>query len=101
MSSSSETKVLARLIAAAFAAGFVISVDDGEGFAVKRSTDKAQIIEAATAVDMATLVFRDAATGIKTGWVLLVFGNASDGSELIADYSANPATEALVKTVEA
>ena len=100
MSSSSETKIFNRLINTAIASGFAISVHDGEEWAVKRSTDKRVISSAAKAVEMAELTFRTA-DGVKVGWVSIIWGNAPDGSELIADYTVSPEMEDLVKTVEA
>lgn len=101
MPTTNELAVFNRLIAACLAKGYFVSVYDGEEWAVKRSSDKAEIKEAATAVDMAELVIRDMEDNRRVGWVSIIWGNASDGSELIADYTATPEMEALVKTVEA
>ena len=101
MPTTNELAVFNRLISAALAKGFFVSVFDGEEWAEKRSADKAAIRAAATAVDMCELVIRDMENNRKIGWVSIIWGNAPDGSELIADYTVSPEMEDLVKTVEA
>jgi hypothetical protein len=101
MSTTKELAVFNRLITACLAKGYFVSVHDGEEWAVKRSSDMSEIREAATAVEMVELVIRDMENNRKVGWISIIWGNAPDGSELIADYTANPEMEALVKRVEA
>jgi hypothetical protein len=95
-----ERKVVRRLVRAALAAGYTISVDDGEEMTVKRAS-KLKTIEdalATTGEDMLQLYAADPSKTV--GWhgagrFYLVWGNADDGSELIADHSANDLCEGL------
>lgn len=97
---TTETATFRRFVTAALESGLAISVHDGEEWAVKRSSDKTAIFEAANAVDQCELILRDG-EGTKRGWALIVWGNAPDGSELIADYSVTPEMETLVNSLEA
>ena len=64
-----------------------ISVFDGEEWPVKRSTDRAQIIESIESVEQAELTIRDA-SGNKVFWAFIIpFGVEPD--ETIADCSDN------------
>jgi len=80
-----------HLIRYAKAKGCVISVYDGEAWAVKRSTNEREIIEAIQSVDDAQIVIRDPngiePGGGKVGWALIVNGLEND--ELVADHTAN------------
>lgn len=101
---ATEQSTLRQIIRNAKANGYVISVYDGEEWPVKRSDDEKAIFEAATAVDTCTLKLRTRHTfinkagqaGDTIGKLHLIFGNAEDGSELIADHTANAETEAFV-----
>jgi hypothetical protein len=88
-----ETTICNRLVSKTLEAGHIISVYDGEEYALKRSTKKADIIKAMYSTDSDTLIIRRA-DGEKVGSVLLVYGN---GEDVISDYSDNPEIEALVK----
>jgi len=93
--SSQERMIATRLVSDILAAGHVISVNDGEGFAIKRSADKAAILAALASTDSDTLVIRDA-SGERVGFVLLIWGN---GTDLISDCSGVAAL-ALCKGAE-
>lgn len=69
-----------------------VSVYDGEEWTVHRSTDLPEILNALATTELDELVAADAA-GTRKGWFLLVWGNAEDGSELVADCSANELCE--------
>lgn len=91
-----DEKSLKQLIAAAVKGGYLVSVFDGEEWALRRSTDEAEIFDAASGVDEATLNIwkpvEDRAHG-KLGWMRLVYGN--DEETVVADHVVNPELEAL------
>lgn len=70
----------------ALAAGLVLSVGDEEGFTLKRSADKAQIMEYIQSFDTCTVNVRDIG-GTKQGWATVCPGLAPD--ETLADWSDN------------
>jgi len=74
--------------------GYVISVFDGEEYTVKRSKELSAITKALNTADGDTLVVRNADNN-KIGWFELIWGNASNGEELVADYSANDTCEEI------
>jgi len=87
-----EGKVARKLVQQALAAGYVISVNDGEEWVVKKCADERTIMAALASTDGDTLVIRNPAdkttnnVGAKIAAVQLIYGNAPE--ELIADYSA-------------
>ena len=89
-----ERNVARRLIRAALNAGYTISVNDGEEWTVKRSTSARIIKDALCTTGEDTLRLHAADPSKTVGWhgagrFYLVWGNADDGSELIADYTDN------------
>lgn len=98
MSYVKEYKAVARkVVKAALAKGYVVSVCDGEEWTVKKSSSLTEIIDALCTTDADTLRFRDA-EGNKVGCIEFVYGNLPE--EVIADYTANDAMEALVKVAD-
>lgn len=89
-----ERRTARKLVRAALAQGYVLSVFDGEGWTVKRSADAAAILAALATTDEDTLRIRRA-DGTSAGLIMLVWGNDPDGSELIADYTDNDDCNAL------
>lgn len=86
-----EQQIAGQLLRDALAAGYAISVHDGEEIAIRRSRDAAAIKEAMATTDEDVLVlFRD---GQRIGSIWLVYGN---GSDLIADHTATPAITEIV-----
>jgi hypothetical protein len=77
------------------AAGYAVSLSDGEEWTVKASTDVAELVAAAQTTDGDTLRVWDRAKPL--GFVSFVYGNSA--SEVIADYSC--AHEELLKPVTA
>lgn len=75
-----EARIAKRLVADALAAGWSISVHDGEEWAIKQSTDKAAIYAAMCSTEMDTLRFRK--DGEPIGSVTLIYGN---GEDLVSD----------------
>jgi hypothetical protein len=88
-----EMTIARKLVRKALAAGYMVSVYDGEEYAVKRSTKFTKIVEALASTSDDVLVLRTA-DGTKVGSVWLIWGN---GEDLISDYTDNEATNALVK----
>lgn len=93
---TAEGRVAGKLITAALDAGYVVSVFDGEEWVGKKLSKKTEIMALLFSTDEDQLIIRDA-TGNKVGWFHLVYGNAEDGSELIADHSDNPECMALYR----
>jgi hypothetical protein len=91
----SERSVIAKLLDRVLAKGYVVSVNDGEEWVAKKVDDKATILKAMFSTDEEWLLIRNS-EGHEIGRVYLVYGNAADGSEVIADHSDNDEINALV-----
>lgn len=87
-----EQAIVNVLVDTALVKGYTISVYDGEAYPVQRSNDKKTIITGMFSTDEDWLIFRH--NGLKVGKVFLVYGN---GYDVIADWSANTATDDLLK----
>ena len=94
-----EAAAARRIIKGALARSYSVSVNDGEEWTLKRSTDAAAILGALATTGQDWLRIRDA-DGEPVGVLLLVWGNAADGSELVADCTDTPATLELAELVE-
>jgi hypothetical protein len=97
-----ERKVATKLVRAALAAGYTISVNDGEDWTVKRATRAYDVLDALATTGEDTLRLHAADPSKTIGWhnagsFYLVWGNADDGSELISDFTANDLCEGLWK----
>ena len=80
-----EKRIASAVIRSGLDAGFAITVNDGEGFPVERSTDHDEILAAMFSVDEEHLeFFKD---GQRVGWVFFVYGN--DGWDVICDHTLN------------
>ena len=95
-----ERKVARRLIKAALAAGYALSVDDGEEITVSRASKLKTIEDALCTTGEDTLRLHAADPSKTVGWhnagsFTLIWGNADDGSELIADYTDNGVCDEL------
>ena len=93
-----EVKIAHRLVTDALAAGYSVSVYDGEDWAIRQSTARAAICNALCSTDEDVLHFHPEKPGPVAGWVRLIWGNDCD---LISDASDNPAMAALLKGAEA
>jgi len=78
---TNEKLIVGKLVADLLAAGYKLTVYDGEEYVLKASTDAAAIFKALSSTDMDRLYTHDAAN--KNSWVLLVWGNDCD---VISDY---------------
>lgn len=81
---TAERAIAKAAIADLLAAGFVVSLFDGEAYPVKKSSNAKEIFAAMFSVDEETLIARDA-SGTKIGVVNFVYGN--DGYDAMAEYS--------------
>jgi hypothetical protein len=90
--SKEEARACRKLISLALSKGYLISVNDGEEWTVKKSNKASEILEALCSTGQDTLLFRDA-EGNRLGVFDLVWGNSDE--ELVADYSANEAMDNL------
>lgn len=96
-----ERQIVERLVDDALAAGLVVSVYDGEEYAVKLSADRSAILKEIGETEETTLRFRDPlklTAGNEAlavvGSVLLIVGN---GCDILSDWSDNYRTNALLK----
>jgi hypothetical protein len=91
---SIEKQIARKIIKDALAAGYRVSVHDGEDYAVVRSKKGAEIFAALCTTDDDRLFFSTEHEGRRAGWVWLVYGN--DGYDVICDYTATPEIERLL-----
>lgn len=92
-------KAYEHLIDYALDFGFTISVWDGEEWQVKRSRDRAAIIEAVESVEEAKLRIRDLAGEVVGSALVSAFGLADD--ETVVDHSVVDFLEAWAEAYEA
>jgi len=87
-----EARVARKLVKAALAAGYTVSVNDGEEWTVKRSTKEREIIDALATTDEDRLLLRSPTAndiGDVIGSFWLIYGNDESGEELISDHTDN------------
>ena len=77
-----EKQIASRLVRAALARGYMISINGGKDFPVKRSSDAEQIIGALASTDQDQLVLYDG-EGERVGSILLIWGK---GDALLSDW---------------
>ena len=82
-----EARIARKLVKALLARGLTVSVYDGEETTLARSNDRTTILAAMGTTGSDTLTARNV-SGARVASFMLVYGNAEDGSELIADHSA-------------
>lgn len=87
MTAAQEKTATGRVIDRALAKGYLISVNDGEEWVVKKSSKRHEIMDALQSTDSDTLVIRKA-DGTRVGFVLLVWGNSPE--EVVADFTDTP-----------
>ena len=94
---SGEARVARKLIRAALAEGWHVSVNDGEETTVRRSTREREIRDAmcTTGEDILTLPLP--VSGKSGGSFVLIYGNDESGEELIADHTNNENCERLYR----
>jgi hypothetical protein len=96
-----EVRVARKLIRAALAEGWSISVNDGYETTVTRSTREREIFDAmcSTGEDIITLHLPN--SGKRAGSFVLIYGNDESGEELIADHTDNENCERLAAAAHA
>lgn len=92
-----EVALATRLVRFLLSQGCALSIWEGEDWAINRSTSLPDLLGALASTGEDKIVVYPA--GEKTprlGDIYLVWGNADDGSELIADHSDNEAINNLI-----
>lgn len=95
--STGEARVARKLVKAALAEGWSISVNDGYETTVHRSTNANEIIDALATTGEDTLTLHLPVSGKPSGFFWLIYGNDPTGEELIADHSDNENCDRLYK----
>jgi hypothetical protein len=92
-----EARAARKLIRAALAEGWKVSVNDGAETTVARSDHELRILDAmcTTGEDIITIHLPVSGKACGTFW--LIYGNDESGEELIADHSDNENCERLYK----
>lgn len=90
-----EGRICAHLVERLLAAGYRLSVDDGEETTVVRSRDRGAILEGLFTTDSDRILVYTPGAARHAGWVSLVYGN--DGHDVISDYTTS-LTEELKAT---
>lgn len=105
-----ERRIASKLVTTCLRNNMTISVSDGEEWVVRKSSSKAEIMAALGSTDEDWLriyhgsaakafIGSTAEPGKCAGFFRLVYGNADDGSELIADYTDNRWCNAIFDAV--
>jgi hypothetical protein len=81
--SAEAVKSATRLVDAALASGYTVSVNDGEEWTVKKSTDRTVILDAMGTTGEDRLMVRNS-VGDKVACYYLIYGN---GSDVLSDWS--------------
>lgn len=89
-----EQAVARRLVKSALKMGYRVSVHDGEDWSPP-SDEFFVIWDDLGEMDEDNIILFDA-NDTRVGWIMLVWGNEPDGSELISDHSSNDAIDAVV-----
>lgn len=87
-----EKKVVVELVRLLLEDGYRLSVFDSEEYTVNDSTNTSEVLDALATTDE-DVIFASHASGVHMSFELL-YGNAEDGSEVVADYSAEDLTTA-------
>jgi hypothetical protein len=88
-----EKQIAERIVDGALAAGYTVSVYDGEEWVLQQSSNPPDIVAAMYSTDTDTLRFYLPESGKAVGSIMLVCGN---GEDVVADHSDLPAINELV-----
>jgi hypothetical protein len=91
--SNVERRIATAIVRDALAAGYNVSVNDGEEWTLRNSTKQTAILTALGTTDSDTLRLRDADDNI-IGSIWLIWGNEDD---LLSDHSDNETLNAFVE----
>lgn len=96
--SYAEKVIVKRLVEAAVAAGYSVTIDNGDREVIVKSRDAEAIVAATRRTDEDMLYLADGPGQLPSrnyfGWVRLIYGN---GADVISDYTTN--LEALLKPI--
>lgn len=92
-----ERRIVRAIVKDAIADGCVVSVHDGEEWMIKRSDKITHVMGAIMATGSDNLKIRDAATGDYVGTVAFIYGNGSNGADVIADYTLGERMEKIME----
>ena len=92
-----ERRMASGLIRACLAKKYMVSIHNGEDWALVKSRNYAEIMDALWQTDEEMVLIRET-DGSKVGRFFLVYGNS--GEELIADYTDNDACNAIWNELE-
>lgn len=93
-----EAKFARKLVRTLLDRDYVVSVNDGGEWVVSRSDSFKEITDALCSTGEDSLVAYTKG-GERVGWFWLVYGNADNGEELIADYTANDVCEDIWNSI--
>lgn len=93
-----EKKKAIRLIDILLEKGYMVSIFDSEEWSVKKSTDRALLIDNVAATDFEKYAVRDAEEKL-LGVFVLVYGNSVE--ELISDHTDNEFCWEIAKQIDA
>lgn len=93
-----ERAIAERLVTDAIAQGYQVSVNDGEAWVVKRSTDSKAIMAALFSTDEDYIRIRKEGEEGSVGTFTLIYGN--DGWDVVADWSYSAETEAQMEQIQ-
>lgn len=94
-----EEKYVRKLVRNILKRGYMISVNDGEGWTVVDSFDEAHIMGALGTTDEDFIKVKDPLDYKSLGVFQFIYGNDPEGEEVIADYTANPLFETIWREV--
>jgi hypothetical protein len=95
-----ERRIVERLVNRAAESNYLVSVWDGEEYAIKFESDPQKVMREMASTDMDKLIIRDKEKQ-RIGTVFLVYGN---GEDVVSDYSWSakyPQSEQLMETLTA
>lgn len=97
--SKGEAAVARALVDEIVSRGMKIRVHDGEAWVTKIINNEEEILQALCSTGEDTLKFYSGSENLYCGSFWLIYGNADDGSELLADWSDNELTNEIVSAI--
>lgn len=97
--SEGEAKVARALVAEILSRNLKVAVYDGEAWATKITNDEQTILEALCSTGEDMIYVFEGEEKIKKVVFWLVYGNADDGSELLADWTENELANSILKSI--
>lgn len=92
-----ERRIVRAIVKDAIADGCDVSIYDGQEWMIKRANKITHVMGAIMATDSDNLEIRDAATGEYVGTVAFIYGNGSNGADVIADCTLGERMEKIVE----